>query len=111
MKNLTYEECCSSIAVKYKLGNNLVTGHSAKYWKEAAELYKNQDCDLCKAMNHIKTLREADWNWLSNKNDSEEEKDYSSLGLEFSRKKLIEVLEQIESFEIEYEGKIKYLNI
>lgn len=64
----TYDQCCEEVATKYKLGTKLVTGHLAKYWKEAAEIYagqwkpekcnhpvivearygKNFFCDLCK---------------------------------------------------------------
>lgn len=38
----TFEECCEIIAKKYGLGKTLVTGHKFAYFKEAAELYKNQ---------------------------------------------------------------------
>lgn len=36
---MTYEQCCIEIAIKHRVGNNLVTGHKASYFTEAAELY------------------------------------------------------------------------
>lgn len=38
----TYRECCSEVAIKYKLGKNLVIGHKPVYWEEAAEMYAMQ---------------------------------------------------------------------
>jgi hypothetical protein len=38
----TFVQCCSEIAKKYKLGNNLVMGHKFSYFEEAAELFANQ---------------------------------------------------------------------
>lgn len=38
----SYEQCCQEVAVKYHLGTKLVTGHLAKYRKEAAEMYAGQ---------------------------------------------------------------------
>lgn len=35
----TFNECKAIVAKKYGLGKTLVTGHLAKYWEEAAELY------------------------------------------------------------------------
>lgn len=38
---MTYEEACGIVAKNHGLGNRLVTGHAAKYFAEAAELYKD----------------------------------------------------------------------
>lgn len=38
----SFEDCKKEVATKHNLGKNLVTGHLAKYWEEAAELYANQ---------------------------------------------------------------------
>lgn len=43
----TYQECCAEIAQKHKLGNNLTTGHKAKYFQEAAKLYAEGVVDEC----------------------------------------------------------------
>jgi len=36
---MTFEEACSEVAKKHKLGTKLVTGHRVGYFAEAAELY------------------------------------------------------------------------
>jgi hypothetical protein len=36
---MTFEDCKKEVAKKHGLGSTLVTGHLAKYWQEAAELY------------------------------------------------------------------------
>lgn len=38
----TYKQCCSEVAIKYKLGKSLVTGHKASYWEEATEMYVSE---------------------------------------------------------------------
>ncbi len=38
----TFNDCCQEVAEKYGLGTTLVTGHLAKYWKEAAEMYAEE---------------------------------------------------------------------
>ena len=38
----TFNDCCQEVAEKYGLGTTLVTGHLAKYWKEAAEMYAKE---------------------------------------------------------------------
>ena len=38
-KIITFKECCSIVAQKHKLGNNLVTGHKYSYYEEAAIMY------------------------------------------------------------------------
>ncbi len=38
----SFEDCCKEVAEKHGLGKRLVTGHAAKYFTEAAELYASQ---------------------------------------------------------------------
>lgn len=41
----TYKECCNEVAKAHKLGNNLITGHKAVYYEEAAAMYVKEVID------------------------------------------------------------------
>lgn len=45
MKN--FKQCCAEVAIKNKLGNNLVTGHRFAYYEEAAIEFAKQVVDEC----------------------------------------------------------------
>lgn len=66
----TFSECCHDVAVKYKLGSTLVTGHKASYWTEASEMYAQKMVAQAVRSNAISYSREdmkamaigvADW--------------------------------------------------
>jgi hypothetical protein len=38
----TFDQCCKEVSIEHGLGTSLVTGHAAKYWKQAAELYAQE---------------------------------------------------------------------
>ena len=48
----SYQECCSEVAKKHNIGENLVIGHGPEYWTEAADLYTQA---LHKELARVKT--------------------------------------------------------
>jgi hypothetical protein len=58
---MTFEDCKKEVAKKHGLGSTLVTGHLAKYWQEAAELYSQSRLErMEKALEDIMPILECE---------------------------------------------------